>query len=202
MKKLFYLLVLLLISSSAWAGPFLVTDPQADSIGLDYEVYEGTTVLKHAANQPDGSLRMDLTAIPVGTHTVSAAYCRPPGGVVECSAKSPTLTFTRPPATLSYLVKNMRLSSDAKFIVSDPLPAAIGTSYEVSEGTAVVPLTTQPDGSVRIDISAASVGTHTYQVRYFLPNTLWGTAYSANSPLVWVKPLPVPNVSGVLKLVP
>ena len=202
MKKLIYFLMILLIASSAWAGPFLVSDPAPQGIGIEYKVYEGTTVLKRAFNEADGSLRMDLATIPVGTHTVSAAYLKVENAIEYESIKSATCTFTRPPTSLSYLVKNMRLSADAKFIVSDPLPAAIGTSFEVSEGTAIASLVSQPDGSVKIDISGATVGTHSYQVRYFLPNTLWGTAYSANSPLVWTKPSPVPNAPMGLKLAP
>ena len=203
MKKLFYFLTILLISSSAWAGPFLVCDPASQGIGIEYKVYEGTTVLNRAANQPDGSLRMDLVNIPVGSHTVSATYLKVENAIEYESVKSPTYTFTRPPKTISFVPANMRLSADAQFIISDALVSAIGTSYEVTEGTTIIQSSlSQPDGSVKIGIASASVGTHTYQVRYFLPNTLWGTAYSANSPLVWTKPSPVPSAPTMLKLVP
>lgn len=98
MKKFMLILLILLFASASWASPFLVCDPQASAVGLSFEVREGTTVIYSGANQPDGSIRVDIQDIAVGTHTVTARYVNPSAmwEGERFSADSPPLEFTRP----------------------------------------------------------------------------------------------------------
>ena len=87
MKKILLAVAILLVAASAYAAPFLVSDPQANT-----ETYEITgAIAAVVAAQPDGSLRYDLSAIPAGSYSIQVAACVG----VWCSDPSP-FAFTRP----------------------------------------------------------------------------------------------------------
>lgn len=87
MKKLILAMAILLVAASAYAAPFLVSDPQANT-----ETYEITgAIAAVVAAQPDGSLRYDLSAIPAGSYSIQVAACVG----VWCSPTSP-FGFTKP----------------------------------------------------------------------------------------------------------
>ena len=87
MKKLLLAMAILLVAASAYAAPFLVSDPQANT-----ETYEIVgTIVGTVPAQPDGSLRYDLQSVPVGNHTIQVSACVG----VWCSDPSP-FAFTRP----------------------------------------------------------------------------------------------------------
>jgi hypothetical protein len=97
MKILLTTLCFLFIASISYASPFLVCDPSAQAIGGGYEVWENGVMLKQANNELDGSIKMDLKDISIGTHTITARYFMidPKWGTVY-SAYSVPFTFTRP----------------------------------------------------------------------------------------------------------
>ena len=91
------LFTLMLISTVAWASPFLVCDPSPQAVGLSFEVREGTTVLYTGKNQPDGSIKVDISNIAVGSHTLTARYITAdPLWSTPVSPDSVPLVFVRP----------------------------------------------------------------------------------------------------------
>jgi hypothetical protein len=65
MKKVILIMIFILIFCSSWinafAGPFLVCDPQADV--MLYDVYaDGTIIVTDHPAESDGSLRYELTS--------------------------------------------------------------------------------------------------------------------------------------------
>jgi len=68
------LFVFLIVTSTVFASPFMVTDPCPGVIGGRYEILEVTALFPNgrlAYSNPleaDGSLKMDLNSVPVGTH--------------------------------------------------------------------------------------------------------------------------------------
>jgi len=87
MKKLILIAAILLLSTTAYGAPYLVSDPQANT-----ETYEIVgTIVGTVPAQPDGSLRYDLVSVPVGNHTIQVSACVG----VWCSDPSP-FAFTRP----------------------------------------------------------------------------------------------------------
>ena len=69
MKKAIVILVML-FATAAYAGPYLVCDPQSGV--LTYDVYaDGTLIVADHPAEPDGSLRYELTA-PMPSVTFSA----------------------------------------------------------------------------------------------------------------------------------
>jgi hypothetical protein len=82
MKKLILIAAILLLSTTAYAAPFLVTDPQSGVVG--YEITGlGAPVMFVA--QPDGSLKYDLAPVNNGTYTLTVAACN----VWGCSSTAP-----------------------------------------------------------------------------------------------------------------
>lgn len=94
----------------------------------------------------------------------------------------------------------------APFLVSDPNPSAVGGGYEVIEGgTVVIDAVTEANGSLRMDLaeeSLVSVGNHSYSVRTYKDNGVWGKAYSTPVPFDFARPSSVINDIEGLKLVP
>jgi hypothetical protein len=62
MKKTLLVIAFMLLSSAAFAAPFIVCDPQSGVIGYDITGLPNGTVSYIA--QADGSLKYDLAAIP------------------------------------------------------------------------------------------------------------------------------------------
>jgi hypothetical protein len=60
------------------------------------------------------------------------------------------------------------LVAASPFLVSDPIPSAVGASFEIQEKSGAV-LATKPnqaDGSIRYDLKDVAVGSYTWQIRY------------------------------------
>ena len=93
MKKLIVLAVVL-FATSAWASPFLVSDP-ATGVTL-YKITGPAWTPTVCSMEPDGSLKADVALAPVGTTQLTVVACNedPVWGEV-CSDPTP-FTFTRP----------------------------------------------------------------------------------------------------------
>ena len=71
MKKLFLTLILILIfSTTAFAAPFLVCDPQAGVISYNLDI-DGL-ITSDILAQPDGSIHYDLVGMAIGVHVFKA----------------------------------------------------------------------------------------------------------------------------------
>lgn len=94
MKKLFLVIAILLIASPVWANPFIVCDPQAGV--THYKVAGAAWVSASVPAQADGSLKMDVSAAPVGSSSLTFKACIvDPIWGEQCSVTAP-FTFTRP----------------------------------------------------------------------------------------------------------
>ena len=96
MKRLFYFLTIWLIASSAWAGPFLVSDPSAQAVGGKFEIQEGGATILTADNQTDGSVRADLASVAVGLHNYKVRYVVTDPLWGSQTSAYVNFTFTRP----------------------------------------------------------------------------------------------------------
>jgi hypothetical protein len=107
MKIIVILIGLMLIAVAVSASPFLVCDPQAGV--SSYQLTGPAWVPVTVPAQPDGSIKMDVSAAIVGSNAITVKACASAGSVwgEQCSASVP-FVFTRPapPATTS----NIRLS--------------------------------------------------------------------------------------------
>lgn len=83
MKKTLLVIAFMLLSSAAFAAPFIVCDPQEGVIGYDITGLPGGTVSYIA--QADGSIKYDLAAVPNDTYTMTVAACN----VWGCSSTAP-----------------------------------------------------------------------------------------------------------------
>lgn len=88
MKKLILIAAVLLISTPAYAAPFLVCNPQEGVVGYEITGLNPETVTFVA--QPDGSLKYDLSSVNSGTYTLTVAACNMWG----CSSTAP-FVFTK-----------------------------------------------------------------------------------------------------------
>lgn len=104
------LIALLLMASTCFASPFLVCDPSPEAVGLSYEIWNNGTLWHSAANEPDGSIKMELKDIPVGDYEVKARYFRVHEWGTSYSDFSLPFSFTRPGTTLPFNPVNPRLS--------------------------------------------------------------------------------------------
>ena len=82
MKRIPLIAAILLLSTTAFAAPFLVTDPQSGVVG--YEITGLGEPVSYIA-QPDGSLKYDLASVNNGTYTLTVAACNMWG----CSSTAP-----------------------------------------------------------------------------------------------------------------
>lgn len=82
MKKLLLVMAFMLLASTSFAAPFLVTDPQSGVVG--YEITGLGEPVSYIA-QPDGSLKYDLASVNNGTYTLTVAACNMWG----CSSTAP-----------------------------------------------------------------------------------------------------------------
>jgi hypothetical protein len=96
-KVLMGISVAVVVSTTVWAAPFLVCDPQS---GVQvYKLTGPVWVPATVPAQPDGAIRMDITAAEAGaitSLTVKACKSDPIWGE-QCSAAVP-FEFTRPAA--------------------------------------------------------------------------------------------------------
>jgi hypothetical protein len=99
MKKILFVLAMVLMASQAWANPFIVCDPQTGV--THYKVTGAAWVVSPVTAQADGSIRMDIVSAPVGTSNLNFSACiNDPVWGEQCSVTSP-FSFTKPgtPAT-------------------------------------------------------------------------------------------------------
>ena len=82
MKKLILIAAILLLSTTAYAAPFIVCDPQSGVVG--YEITGLGEPVTFVA-QPDGSLKYDLASAPNGENNIQIAACN----VWGCSSTVP-----------------------------------------------------------------------------------------------------------------
>ena len=87
MKKLLLVMAFMLLASTSFAAPFLVTDPQSGVVG--YEITGLGEPVTFVA-QADGSLKYDLASVNSGTYTLTVAACNMWG----CSSTAP-FSFTK-----------------------------------------------------------------------------------------------------------
>ena len=93
MKKLIVLAVVL-FATSAWASPFLVSDP-ASGVTL-YKITGPAWTPSACSMEPDGSLKADVALAPVGTTQLTVVACNEdPVWGESCSDPVP-FSFTRP----------------------------------------------------------------------------------------------------------
>ena len=86
------------------------------------------------------------------------------------------------------------------FLVCDPQAGV--TSYKLT-GPAWVPtsVTAQADGSIKMDVAAANVGSNSLTLKACVTDPLWGEACSAAVPFVFTRPS-TPGTPVNTKLVP
>ena len=91
----------------------------------------------------------------------------------------------------------------APFIISD---AQTGVQYYKVTGPAwvVSPVTAQPDGSVRMDVSSSTVGVNSLTFAACKGDAIWGEACSTFVPFSFTRPaLPIaPSIPVNLRLTP
>lgn len=86
------------------------------------------------------------------------------------------------------------------FIVCDPQTGV--THYKVTGATWVVsPVTAEPDGSIKMDIVSAPVGTSNLNFSACRQDDIWGEQCSVTAPFSFTRP-GVPATSTGVKLVP
>ncbi|MDO9110274.1 MAG: hypothetical protein Q7U40_06430 [Desulfatirhabdiaceae bacterium] len=99
---------------------------------------------------------------------------------------------------------SITLASAAPFLISDPVPSAVGASFEIQEKTGVVVAVkpSQADGSISYDLQSLAIGNYDWQIRYVVDNGVWGKAYSAFFPFVFKRPgIAIDPIKG-LRLAP
>ena len=80
MRKFLILICILLIHCSAFGYPLMVCDPSVTAVGGGYEIWEVTTAFPDGRlaysekNEADGSIKMDLNEVPIGTHKWKLRY--------------------------------------------------------------------------------------------------------------------------------
>lgn len=88
----------------------------------------------------------------------------------------------------------------APFLVCDP--QATVTFYKVTGPTWVVsPVTEQADGSVKMDISASTVGLNSLTFAACKTDVTWGELCSPFAPFSFTRPVP-PTIPANIKLTP
>ena len=90
------------------------------------------------------------------------------------------------------------LSFAAPYLVCDPQAGV--THYKVTGPSWVVsPVTAQADGSIRMDVSAATAGVNSLTVAACRSDAVWGELCSSTVPFVFTKPI-APTIPGNIKL--
>jgi len=100
MKSKLFILILMMFAlfvGNAWAGPFLVCDPQTGIATYEVEIKLGTgtpSVQTGIPAQADGSLKLDLVSLTQsGNYTFRAKSCNAEWG---CSEWSSPFSATKP----------------------------------------------------------------------------------------------------------
>ena len=111
MKNIFIGLMFLLLSAGiCQASPFLVSDPSVQAVGLEFEVHNNDVLWVSGGNQPDGSIKVNLSDILPGNYIVKARYLkRDPLWGISYSEFSVPFSFVRPGTSLPVKPVNPKL---------------------------------------------------------------------------------------------
>lgn len=102
---------------------------------------------------------------------------------------------------LCMLLVAVTLVHASPFLVCDPQSSV--TEYEVSGPTWVTPIVpAQADGSIKMDVAAANVGSNTLTIAACAKDTLWGRSCSATVNFTFTRPNLQPGVPQGEKLAP
>ena len=84
MKRIGFVLVILMFAATSWAAPFVVSDPAPAEDGIiNYKIYiDGGVAIDSVPVA--GAIRYDLSGLPAGSHTIKAKACN----VWDCSGDS------------------------------------------------------------------------------------------------------------------
>jgi hypothetical protein len=88
-----------------------------------------------------------------------------------------------------FLACNLGLLEASPFLVSDPNASAVGGYSDITGGVWVPnPTNVQANGSVKVDMAAAPVGTTVLQVRVCKDDPVWGPQCSPFVPFSLTRP--------------
>jgi hypothetical protein len=101
---------------------------------------------------------------------------------------------------LAIILSMASVASAAPFLICDP---QTGVQYYQITGASYLSgnIPAQTDGSLRVDVGAAVVGTTNLSVKACKADTAWGEVCSVSSPFALVRPV-APSASTGLKLAP
>lgn len=90
----------------------------------------------------------------------------------------------------------------APFLISDPNPSAVGGYSEITGAVGIPsPVNTQANGSIRVDLASAPVGTSNLSIRVCKTDAIWGVQCSSAVPFVLNRP-GAPSAAGNIGLIP
>ena len=96
--KALVIILSILIPSISLAAPFLVSDPNPSAVGGYSEITGAVWAPSPVNTQANGSIRVDMTAAPVGASNIQVRVCKTDSvWGVQCSSFVP-FTWTRPGA--------------------------------------------------------------------------------------------------------
>jgi len=93
--KILIVAIALLFSVTAHASPYLVSDPAPHAVGLQYEIWSGGRLVYSGDNEPDGSIRVDLVALPMVDYEFQALYRDKTGQTSELSEPTSKVHATK-----------------------------------------------------------------------------------------------------------
>lgn len=91
------------------------------------------------------------------------------------------------------------VASPSPWLVCDPAPTEGRTHFKLT-GWTPAQITAQADGSLRMDVASASVGTTNITIAACRNDAIWGDACSVYVPFALVRP-GLPSVPSLLRLV-
>ena len=96
--KIIAIVIAILFPSVCLAAPFLVSDPNPSAVGGYSEVTGAVGIPSPVNTQANGSIRVDMTAAPVGVSNIQIRVCKTDAiWGPQCSPFVP-FTWTRPGA--------------------------------------------------------------------------------------------------------
>ena len=71
---LIFIILYWLFISISWGGPFLISDPYPDAVGIQYEIKKDDTIILTGNNQSNGSIKFDLAEFSTGLNSCHIRY--------------------------------------------------------------------------------------------------------------------------------
>lgn len=68
------LIIFLLLTTTAFASPYLISDPSTQAVGGKFEIQENGVTIFLQDNEPDGSVKADLAGVAIGNHAYRVRY--------------------------------------------------------------------------------------------------------------------------------